>query len=108
MADEQDQLSFLIEEHEQEHRVLVKVCGEVDLLTAPALSEVLSATNSEVVVDLAQVTFMDAQGLGVLVEACTRAEGHGDRLVVVNASPMARRLFEVTGLEHLLSGSEAL
>ena len=107
MADEQDQLSFLVEEHEQKHRVLVKVCGEVDVLTASALSEVLSATNSEVVVDLAQVTFMDAQGLGVLVEAqmcrAPRRPARGSE-----REPDGTPLFEVTGLEHLLSGSEAL
>jgi long-chain acyl-CoA synthetase len=29
-------------------------------------------------------------------------------LVVVNANPLARRMFELTGLDHLLSGSDAL
>ena len=37
-----------------------------------------------------------------------RAEQHGDRVIVINAGPLAEGMFQVTGLDHLLSGSEAL
>jgi anti-anti-sigma factor len=63
---------------------------------------------SEIVVDVAELTFLDASGVGVLVKARINAEGQGNRLVVIDASPMARRIFEVTGLQSLLSGSDAL
>lgn len=104
MADTQ-QLSIVVEQ--QHDRTVVQVRGEVDLATAPALSEALAEANSDIVVDLAELTFMDASGLQVLAQAGKRAELDHDGLTVVHASPFVRRMFELTGLEDLLAGSDA-
>ncbi len=100
-------LLFIDVEHEG-HRTVVRVGGELDLATAPDLDQVLSDANSEIVVDLAALEFMDARGLAVLSAADGRARQHGDRVSVVHASPLVQRMFRTTGLEHLLSGSDAL
>lgn len=106
MAGTSPQLSIVVEQHG--HRSVVRLSGELDIVTAPALSDALRSANSEVVVDLADLAFLDASGLGVLASACERQEGRGDPLVVVNASPLAQRIFEISRLEHLLSESDAL
>src|SRR6478752_161014 len=106
MADSREVL-FLEVEHDG-HRTVVRLRGELDLETAPELDQVLSDTNSEIIVDLAELDFMDAQGLTVLSAADRRARQHGDRVSVVHASPLVQRMFRITGLEHLLSGSDAL
>ena len=54
--------------HEPDH-VLVKVAGEVDIATVPQLQErltSLAASGRPLIVDLLEVTFIDASGLGVL------------------------------------------
>jgi anti-sigma B factor antagonist len=105
VADSPELLSIAIEHHED--RMVVTLRGELDLSTAPALADALREANSEIVVDLAALEFIDASGLHVFAGAEVRAERHGDRLVVINASPLAQRMFRVTGLDHLLSGSDA-
>ena len=106
MAGITPQLSTVVEQHG--HRTIVRLAGELDIVTAPELENALRSANSEIIVDLADLTFVDASGLGVLASAGAREERRGDRLVVVNANPLAQRMFELTGLDHLLSGSDAL
>ena len=90
-----------------EHQTLIRLRGELDIVTAPAFVDALSEANSEIVVDFADLAFLDASGLGALARGGELAEAHGNRLVVVNVGPLAQRMFELTGLDHLLSGSEA-
>ncbi|MEX1106535.1 MAG: STAS domain-containing protein [Ilumatobacteraceae bacterium] len=81
------------------------LAGEVDAHTAPDLAanlEPLPAGDGDVVLDLADVGFMDSSALRVLVEAHDRAAAHGRRLVLRAPSAAVRRLLEVSGLsEHL-------
>jgi anti-sigma B factor antagonist len=106
MADDAEQLSIVVER--QGDRVLVRLRGELDIRTAPMLADALNEANSEIVVDFADLAFLDASGLDTLVAASARAERDADHLLVVNADPFTRRLFELTGLDYLLSGSDAL
>ena len=106
MADNPEQLSIVVERHER--GVLLRLRGELDIVTTPVFADALSEANREVVVDFAGVTFLDASGLGALARASERAEQHGDGVIVINAGPLARRMFELTELDYLLSGSEAL
>jgi anti-anti-sigma factor len=84
---------------------LVSVRGELDLASAPALAERLSAAveSVPVEVDLAGVGFIDARGLRVLVAAHAQGNGAGGPgLRLVRASEPTRRLFELVGLARLL------
>ena len=104
MADNAEQLPIVVEQ--QHDRMLIRLGGELDAATAPVLAETLSQANSEIIVDLADLAFLDASGLGVLARASVRAERHGDHLSVVNANSLTREMFELTGLDHLLSASD--
>jgi anti-anti-sigma factor len=46
---------------------------------------------------------MDTSGVAVLLTARRRATGLGSRLVVTSTSPAISRLFEITGLQSILS-----
>ena len=64
----------------------VRVTGELDIATAPALAEVLGQAEERaqrVVLDLRQLTFMDSAGVHVIVDANLRATAAGRRLVLV-------------------------
>ncbi len=69
------------------------VGGDVDLASAPALRAAL-ADRAVVVVDLADVTFIDAAGLGVLLEAHRRRP---DGVTLRTPSPCVRRLLALAG-----------
>ena len=83
--------------------VLVAVAGEIDIATVAGLRErlvALAVGGRPLVIDLDQVSFMDAAGLGALVGAAKAAAGHGVGLHVVCARQPIRRLFRITGLDR--------
>jgi anti-sigma B factor antagonist len=80
--------------------------GEIDVAAAAESRAFLSAAlgdgRGRLVVDVADVTFIDASGLGVLVfvaKAAARDEGW---LRLVGASPMLRRIVGITRLTAVL------
>lgn len=98
---------FSVRTSVQTGETIVEVAGELDLATAPLLTEVLShngaAATGRVVVDVSHLTFMGAAGLTVLVDAHYGLLGesrHG--LVVRGASGILRRVVELTELSFLL------
>ncbi|MEW2506568.1 STAS domain-containing protein [Amycolatopsis sp. NPDC047767] len=99
---------------------VVTVAGEIDLVTAPELDEIVTGVVDErpeaLVVDLRQVTFLSSAGLQVLAAAHQRLEERGLR--VVSTSHVTTRPLTSTGLdtwiglfttvdEALASGTEA-
>ncbi len=82
---------------------VVALVGELDLYNAEelrtALHEVIARTPERVVVDLADVYFLDSTALGVLVEARTRL---ANRRAFLLAAPGrdVRRTLEVSGLDR--------
>lgn len=85
---------------------VVAVAGEVDVYTAPALDEVLSAAIAEgradLVVDLSGVSFLDSTGLGVLVKALKRAREADGSLAVATESERVLKVFRITGLDLVI------
>ena len=79
----------------------IKVAGEVDLATAPHLEEALANiwTESEVLLDLRDLTFMDSSGVSAIL-AFARSRNGGGPLVIVNPAAEIERLFELTCLEQ--------
>ena len=87
---------------------VLRVTGELDAATAPSLDEHIRRVETEwraveeITVDLGAVSFIDSSGLSVLVAAHKRLRQGDARLAVVNATPQARRVFEIAGLETVL------
>jgi stage II sporulation protein AA (anti-sigma F factor antagonist) len=84
---------------------VVSVVGEVDLVSCDALRHALDGalgTSSRTVVDLTDLSFIDSSGLSVLVEAHRKARDAGGVFVVRNATPMLKRLLDITRLDTLL------
>jgi anti-sigma B factor antagonist len=85
--------------------VLVTVAGEVDIATVAKLRQCLAesaAGGLPVIMELDEVTFIDAAGLGALVGAARRLAAHGASLHVVCAQPRTRHLLRLTGLDRRL------
>jgi anti-sigma B factor antagonist len=84
--------------------------GELDLDTAPALTEQFDelAQNGAVlvIVGLADVTFLDSSGLRALVHGARAIEEAGGRLLVDGASGAVARILELTDLLRRLSASD--
>ena len=82
--------------------VVVTMSGEFDLATSDrlraALAQACALPHTTVVLDFAQVTFVDSTTLGVLVGANKRARVAGGRIVVVNVSGLPLKVMTLTGL----------
>jgi len=85
---------------------LVTVSGEVDAHSAGDLRTAVEAgmgPEVRVVADLSAVTFLDSTGLGVFVTALKRVQEQGGSLDLVVNSPRVLRVFELTGLDSMLT-----
>lgn len=79
----------------------VALRGEIDAHSAPDLADrfsTLPAGDDDIVIDMAEVSFMDSSGLRVLLDLHQRAGEAGRRLVLRTPSPSATKLLEVSGL----------
>ena len=83
----------------------VVVLGEVDMATAPELSEAIESLIStgaqRVVVDAAGVTFMDSTGLNALCLGQAKLEAQGGVLVLGAVSRQVETVLHATGLESM-------
>ena len=74
--------------------------GELDAHTATSLSQALNELPAgDVIIDLAEVSFVDSSGLRVLLDATNRARAAGGDLVIFRPQASIRRLIEISGLK---------
>jgi anti-sigma B factor antagonist len=83
---------------------VVRVAGELDLASAPRLTEALSALAADpVVVDLSACTFLDSAGMGALLASARALSESGRSLRVVAADPRILRVLEITAVDTLIA-----
>jgi anti-anti-sigma factor len=84
----------------------IAVRGEVDLLTAPtlhgAIEGLVGQGHTDIVLDLAEMTFMDASGLGVIADISARLSTSSHALIVRSAPAMTRRILYITRLNTVV------
>lgn len=85
--------------------VVVGVHGEVDMVTAPTLGGLLSALvdrgHTNLVLDFADLDFLDCAGLRVI--ACTSARLQPSGSLSIRSLPaITRRILEITGVDELV------
>ncbi len=83
-------------------QLVVRVSGEIDISNADALGRelerMIGPDRPALVVDMAELTFMDSSGIAMLLHAAARA----DSVAVRNPSDLIRRVIDATGLTDVL------
>jgi anti-sigma B factor antagonist len=97
--------------HSAGSTVTVAVAGEVDLayndaLLRAVLDAIAAPGANEVVVDLAEVTFLDSTGIGVLIAGRNAAHERTVSYRVTHASGMVRDVLDIAGVAHALLPAE--
>jgi anti-sigma B factor antagonist len=82
---------------ESPERVLLSLAGELDIASAPLLESAVDAVDRPLVIDLAEVTFMDSTGLRALLLARQHAESGGQMLSLRPGPRQVQRVFELSG-----------
>jgi anti-sigma B factor antagonist len=85
---------------------VVKLAGEIDMLTSTRLAntvnEILVEPPGRIVLDLADVTFCDSQGLGTLVVLSRKATTAQSVLIITEVGDFLLRVLDITGLRSAL------
>jgi anti-sigma B factor antagonist len=85
-------------------QTVCRIRGDLDAVSAPRLRAVLAERiNSDVVLELSELQFIDSSGLGVLVGALKRFEAAGRRLTLRAPTSGIQRVFAITGLDRAFS-----
>ena len=86
--------------------IVVALVGEVDVATSPhllrQLQALIDAGEVRVVVDMADVEFVDASGIGALVGAAVNARETGGGLALRRPSRSVVHLLDILQLESVL------
>jgi anti-sigma B factor antagonist len=92
-------------------RVTVALHGEVDVLTVDqvrmALGEAIAARPPLIVVDLADLSFIDSTGLGAIVFGFQRARDCGVGFLLARPTSGVRQVLVVSGLLEVVDLVEA-
>jgi anti-anti-sigma factor len=85
---------------------VVAIRGRIDVHTVPdvrlLLHEVIDTGSGDLLMRLGDAEIGDATGLGVLVEAYTRARRAGRRLAVIDMTERTERLLRASRLDRAL------
>jgi anti-sigma B factor antagonist len=80
--------------------------GELDLATAPQLRQdlvdVSAGSATLVVLDLANVAFLDSVGLSVIIGGYKRLHRRGAALYIANPQPVVRKVLGLTRVDALI------
>jgi anti-sigma B factor antagonist len=97
--------SLEVLESHRDGRVWLSLRGELDLASADSVAERLRSlreTHQSVVLDLDELTFMDASGVRLVVAASHHHASESGLFAVTRGSQAVRRLFSVVGLDGAL------
>ena len=101
---------FALRAHQRGKVTVLHASGDLDLSGKARFAEVLAAVDprrtSRLVIDLAEVTFIDSTGLGMVLEAWSKARRERLEFAVIVGSASARRAFEAAGLTDVLPTTE--
>ncbi len=91
--------------------VVLAVKGDVDLYSSPSLREAVlkavSRTEHAVVINLAQVTYMDSSGVATLVEGLRATRERGMRFSLVSPSQSVLKVLQLARLDTIFAIEES-
>jgi anti-sigma B factor antagonist len=103
---------FTIRESQHDGVAEVHLGGELDLTAKPAVHSIVSRhlndeTITGLVLDLADVTFIDSSGIGALIGCRNLAAVVGKPLRAVGAQGRVATVLDLTGVGALLDGDRS-
>jgi anti-sigma B factor antagonist len=85
----------------------IRPSGDLDLAAVESFRRLvqqgLTDAPDELVIDAADVTFLDSSGIAVIAGAVRQQRGRGGTVQVTNCQPIVKRALELVGLGMLLA-----
>ena len=100
-------MNLQVESTAQGRKLRIAVDGEVDVSNAEELRAQIDAglaeeATQEIEVDMAQVSYIDSTGIGVLVGSAHKAKDSGRIFQVLNPQPNVLRILGLLGVDEVL------
>ncbi|EKN62366.1 STAS domain-containing protein [Schinkia azotoformans] len=99
-------MNLKIDIEESQNGRVVKLAGEVDVYTAPMLRDAIIPltveNDSNLIVDMTKVSYMDSTGLGVFIGAFKSSHQYRSTLKLIGVTEKIERLFQITGLSEII------
>jgi anti-sigma B factor antagonist len=84
----------------------LRLCGELDLVSTQLLDDAIAHVDGVAVegitLDLSKVEFIDSTGVRAVLTLRDRCRQRGTEFQIVPGPPAVQRVFDVTGLGHVL------
>lgn len=81
--------------------------GDIDLARSPVLRQSLQQAQASrpkrLVIDLAQVDYMDSSGVATLVEALQAAQANATAMILCNLQNRVQSIFEIARLDTIFT-----
>ena len=106
MSDLQIDSELLVSARKEGETIIAAVRGEIDLHTSPdlrgALLELLNkGPLKKLILNLAQVAYMDSSAIAVLVESLQKLRKTGGKLYLTQLQPRVKGLLEIARLDTI-------
>jgi anti-anti-sigma factor len=97
----------VIVEEQAPGRFVMSLAGDLDLATEPVLTDAVAgllagARVEQLLVDLAEVRFLDSSGVRALLQARRAATEHGAGFAVGRPGEVVARVLQMAGVDQLL------
>jgi anti-sigma B factor antagonist len=100
-----------LETRQADGHTIIEVGGEIDVYTAPKLRDMITSLvgsgSYNLVVDMANVDFLDSTGLGVLVGGLKKVRAHDGSMQLICNQERLLKIFRITGLAKVFSIHES-
>jgi anti-anti-sigma factor len=97
---------FEVSRSQDGNQSLLKLRGELDFGTAPvmqdALAELMTGDVEHLILDMQDVTFLDSEGVKVLLHAYKKVRDCGGAMSIRGCSRFVQNVFEILGLQQYL------
>src|SRR5688572_15527307 len=98
--------SLAVEVAPDRRQIVVVPAGDLDIASVDALEREVrrqshTAGVEQIVIDLRELTFMDASGLSALVSLRNAAKRHGQTFILIPGRPIVQRVFGLTATHPL-------
>ncbi len=106
MPDQPKKSDIVTSARVQGDAIIASVRGEIDLHSSPELrDELLGAINThkpkKVILNLAEVSYMDSSAVAVLVESLQKLRKAGGKMCLTNLQPRVKGLLEIARLDTI-------
>jgi anti-sigma B factor antagonist len=84
---------------------VLTLTGEIDLNEKPSveakLDPLIEKKSPAIVIDLAEVSYVDSSGLAVFIDALQRTQSYGGKLALANLTEKVRMVFTIARLDQV-------